>query len=425
MYFLNELKYPFYYGILIASFLITHLLTAGEPEGISYPQALKRTIANDPTLRSFENAFEIAEGQIEQANLPPNPVVRAEIENFFGTGPFQDIQGLDVTLGISQLIETAGKRTKRTELARTEISILNWQHEQRLAQIESEVRSGFVEVLLAQQTLSLKKELLSLAERSRKATARLAEAARANDLELTRAKLAVDRQRVAVRQAERKLEAARAHLASLWGEPEVTDFSVTGSVALESEVPAFNPLLTLLSESVHLRQFSAFRQMRKVALELEQARAKPNFEVFGGGRYFNAGSGEGAFVVGVDIPWPLFDKNQGNIRNARARLRAVDDDVASTRRELTIALTDAYRQLAAAHSEALAVKTDLIPSAEATLVEAEKGYERGQFTLLFVLESRATLFEIRETYLDALRRYATAQAQIEALTRPATMNINT
>ena len=155
---------------------------------------------------------------------------------------------------------------------------------------------------------------------------------------------------------------------------------------------------------------------------MEQARAKPNFEVFGGGRYFNEASGDAAFVVGVEIPWPLFDKNQGNIRTARAQVRAVEYEEAATRRELIVALTDAYQVLVAAHAEAQSVENDLLPTAEQTLEETEEGYERGQFTLLSVLESRSTLFEIRETYLDALSRYASAQAQIEALTRPSTIN---
>jgi len=175
----------------------------------------------------------------------------------------------------------------------------------------------------------------------------------------------------------------------------------------------------LLPRSATLAQYEGHRRNREAALTLEQARAKPDLEVFGGGRYFNEASGEAAFVVGVEIPWSLFDKNQGNIRTARAQVRAVEYEKAATRRELIIGLTDAYQSLVAAHAEARSVKEDLLPAAEQTLAETEDGYERGQFTLLSVLESRSTLFEIRETYLDALSRYANAQAQIEALTRPA------
>ena len=404
------------------SALLAQEPTSEEIPPIHYETALSRAIQNDPALRGFDIAVEAAEGQVEQAGLRPNPVVGAEMENIFGSGPFRDVQGMDITLGITQLIETAGKRPKRTELARTERALVDWERELRLAAVESEVRTAFVEVLVAQETLALRKEQLALAERSRKETARLVEAARSNQVELTRAELAVRQQQFAINQAERALQASRARLAALWGESGGSDFTVVGSVELDEDLPELVQLTALLPQSAYLAQYEGHRRNREAALTLEQARAKPNFEVFGGGRYFNEESGDAAFVVGVEIPWPLFDKNQGNIRTARAQVRAVEYEKAATRRELIVALTDAYQNLVAAHAEAQSVENDLLPSAEQTLEETEAGYERGQFTLLSVLESRGTLFEIRETYLDALSRYASAQARIEALTRPASIN---
>lgn len=403
------------------SALLAQEPTLEEPPTVHYETALTRAIQNDPALHGFDIAAEAAEGQVEQASLRPNPVVGAEMENFFGSGSYRDVEGMDVTLGVSQLIETGGKRAKRTELARTERALVDWERELRLAAVESEVRTAFVEVLVAQEALELRKEQLSLAERSREETARLVEAARSNQVELTRAELAVRQQHFAINQAERAFNAARAKLASLWGEFDNSDFAVAGSVELDTNLPELVQLVALLPQSTYLAQYEGHRRNRKAALTLEQARAKPNFEVFGGGRYFNEDSGDAAFVVGVEIPWPLFDKNQGNIRTARAQVRAVEYEEAATRRELIVALTNAYQVLVAAHAEAQSVENDLLPTAEQTLDETEEGYERGQFTLLSVLESRSTLFEIRETYLDALSRYASAQAQIEALTRPSTI----
>lgn len=405
----------------------TGALPAQEPTSERLPPvnletALERAIQNDPALRGYETAVEAAEGQIEQAGLRPNPVVGVEIENFLGSGPFQDLQGTEVMLGVTQLIETAGKRAKRTELARTEQALVGWERELRLATIESEVRTAFTEALVAQAALELRKEQLSLAERSREETARLVAAARSNQVELTRAELAVRQQQFAINQAERALTAARARLAAFWSESPDTDFSVVGSVELEAGLPELSELIALLPQSAYLAQYEGHRLNREAALTLEEARAKPDFEVFGGGRYFNEASGEAAFLVGVEIPWPIFDQNQGNIRTARARVRAVEYEKAAARRELTVALTDVYQELVAAHEEAQSVQNDLLPAAERTLAETEDGYERGQFTLLSVLESRGTLFEIRETYLDALSRYASAQARIEALTRPSTHN---
>jgi len=73
--------------------------TSEKASPVRYETALTRAIQNDPALRGFDMAVEAAEGQVEQAGLRPNPVVGAEMENLLGTGPFRDVQGVELTLG--------------------------------------------------------------------------------------------------------------------------------------------------------------------------------------------------------------------------------------------------------------------------------------------------------------------------------------
>lgn len=421
MHIFNKLKItPFIFLVSLGS-LIAQTTIASDKEVISYAQALQRAIAAEPRLALNSTLAEAAEGQIEQANLRPNPVVGAEVENFLGTGPITGVQGLEITLGVSQLIETADKREKRTTLARAERTLVDWNRESLLAQVEASVRSSFVDVLLAQELLDLRREQLALAEQSKNETERLVEAARSPQVELTRAQLAVRQQQFAVQQAKRELAAYKAVLSSYWGDLVDTNFAVRGELSIESTSPAFSELASRLMSTATLSRYTAEEQTRQAALNLEHARATPDFEVFAGGRYFNEDDGNFGFVAGVEIPWPLFDKNQGNIRTARAQLRVVGYEREAARRELLIRLNQAYQQVLSAQADANLIQTDLLPAAEATLRDTETGYERGQFTQLSVLESRNALFEVREAYLEALRRYVIAQAEIEALTRPANL----
>ncbi|MCF7993773.1 MAG: TolC family protein [Chromatiaceae bacterium] len=383
--------------------------------------ALQRAVAAEPRLQLNATRAEAAEGRIEQANLRPNPVIGVEAENFLGTGPLSGVQGLEITIGISQVIETAGKRVRRTGLARAERALLDWDRQTILAELEASVRAAFVEVLLAQQRLQLREEQLALAERSAAETSRLVEAARSPEVERTRAQLAVREQAFAVQQAARRLATAKSVLASFWGGAGETGFSVVGRVRLDPELPSFDQLAAQLADTAALARYSAQERVREAALDLEMARAKPDVEVFAGTRYFNERDGDVAFLVGVEVPWTLFDLNQGNIRSARAELKAVSDERDAIHRERVIELNRAYQQAQGAQAEAHEIQSQLLPAADATLRATEEGYQRGQFNQLAVLESRSALFRVRETYLDALRRYSTAQADIEALTRPATL----
>lgn len=393
----------------------------GEFEPINYAQALQRAIAADPWLDLNLVEIEVAEGQIEQAGLRPNPVLGSEVENVLGSGGFRGADRAEFTLSLTQPIETAGKRHKRVELARSERSLLDWERERRLADLEAAVRVAYIDVLAAQECLELRQEQLALAKRSRDETARLVDAARVSQVESTRAELAVQRQQFAVEQAVRDLTRACASLAVYWGEAAGPGFVVSGALPLDREPPELEQLINRLPASIHLAPFELRERSRAAALKLEEAIAKPDIDLFGGGRYFNEASGETAFVVGVEIPWALFDRNQGNVRSARARVHALTYEKAAARREIVRALTDAYQRLIAANEAVQNIEDRLLPVAKQTLDETEAGYGRGQFTLLSVLESRQTLFEIREAHLQTLKNYALAHAEIEALTRPATI----
>jgi cobalt-zinc-cadmium efflux system outer membrane protein len=421
MYYFQKSLQVLFILLLPSGSLRAEATSQNEVEGLTFTQALQRAMAADPRLELNTTLAEASDGQVEQAKLRPNPVIGTEVENFLGTGPLRGVQGLEVSLGVSQVIETAEKRARRTELAVAERALVDWDREALIARIEASVRSAFVDVLLAQEMLVLREEQLDLAKRSAAETARLVDAARSPKVEQTRAELSVRRQAFAKQQAEREYAAAKSVLASFWSDSVPLDFTVAGEIALESETPELSQLATKLSHTAAVARFAAVEKTRKAAVDLERARATPDVEVFAGGRYFNEEEGEAAFLVGVEVPWPVFDKNQGNIRKARAKLRAVGLERRATHRELMMALNRAYQQLLSAQEEAGAIQSDLLPAAEATLRDTEEGYERGQFQQLAVLDSRSALFEVREAYLEALRRYATAQAEIQALTRPANL----
>ncbi|KAF0094901.1 MAG: Outer membrane efflux protein [Puniceicoccaceae bacterium 5H] len=386
---------------------------------VSLETALHWALERDPTLQRLETEEDAAEGQIEQADVRPNPTVEAEVENILGTGPFEGVDGAEITLSVRQVIETADKRQKRTTLARRERALVDWDRELRRAEVEASVRAAFIEVLLAQRTLELRQQLLGVAQDSEGETSRLVEAARAPQVEATRARLAVRQQQFAVQRAQQALTAARQGLATWWDVASPPAFEVTGELQLEAETPSLEQLQTSLAQTAAISRYEAVREKRSAAVELEEARARPDFELFAGGRYTRDNDGDAAFLAGVAMPWPLFDRNEGNIRTARARLRAVTHERAETRRTLSQALSIAYQELTAAAHEAQTVEQELIPAARQTLSETEEGYQRGQFTQLAVLDSRAALYEVQEAYLDALRRYAHAEARITALTRPA------
>ena len=111
-------------------------------------------------------------------------------------------------------------------------------------ELEAEVGQAFITVLIAQEELWLRLELLALAEKSESETARIVEAARSPKVELTRARLAARQQLFHVERARRSLKTAKVELASLWGLRPVEEFSVAGELLIEDEVVSIEELIT-------------------------------------------------------------------------------------------------------------------------------------------------------------------------------------
>jgi cobalt-zinc-cadmium efflux system outer membrane protein len=409
-------------GVLLIS--VTGFIEFGFAETstlLNIDQALQRALLNNPNLESFDSRSQVAEGLKEQAGLKPNPNFTTEIEDFLGSGPFNGADSLEITVGLNQLIERGGKRSLRTQFAQSQMDLIKWDKAVYLTELRYTVRRVFVNVLISQQFVELNRELLQLAQDSLDAVNRLVKSASVTKVEASRADLALKQREFELQRAESSLYKAKSELAVLWGLSAPPDFQATGELTLKTSPPPLERLIPLLEQTPDLARFEAKIRTYESALEIERSQSIQDVSVFAGIRGFNE-SDDAAFLAGFEIPLPIHDRNQGNIRAALAQVRQANAEKEILRRDLMAAMVSGYQNLIQAYEEARILKSQLLPHAETTQIETEIGYQRGLFTLVAVLESRGNLFQIRNQYLEALKRYQQAQATIERLTLPATVD---
>lgn len=387
-------------------------------EPVTFEQAFGLALERSPRAQLLEAQQEAAEGQIEQAGYKPNPTVGAEMENVLGTGDLKGLDGVEITLGISQLIERGDKQQRRSELAQRSKELFAWDYREAVSDLRYEVMQLFSRALVAQQNVELQLELLELAKESEAEVERRAEAARASSIEVSQAKLATSQQSFQLNSSKRQLKEAKLFLSALWNMPNFSEYRLAGQLELDTSLPDLSSLQGLIETSPLIARYQAEREVQEAAVELEKAQSKADYELFGGARYVREGGGDAAFVLGIEIPWQIRNKNEGNIRSAIAELRVVDSQKRIVRRNAITALSIAYGELASSLDEWINLKEDLLPSAEAALAETEAGYARGITLYINVLEARKALFEIRTAMLESTDRYLAAQAKIEKLTRP-------
>jgi cobalt-zinc-cadmium efflux system outer membrane protein len=127
-----------------------------DPTGtITLSDAVSLALLNNPELKAFSLEVRVLEAQTLQAGLLPNPEIDTELENFMGSGEFDAFDSVETTIQLSQLIELGGKRSKRKRVSSLERDLAEWDYLTKRADVLTEVTKAFIEVLAAQEHLSL------------------------------------------------------------------------------------------------------------------------------------------------------------------------------------------------------------------------------------------------------------------------------
>jgi len=378
------------------------------------PQALQLALLKNPELSAFSLEVRIHEALVLQASLPPNPELDLEAENFGGEGDSRGLAGGEYTLQIGQLIELAGKRKKRKHVAEMNGCLAGWDYEARRLDVYVEVTRAFVRTLVAQERVALAGELVKLAESFVENIRRRVQAGKDSPAELARAQVELSGARVALQRAQKELLTARIKLAATWGADRLRFQRVEGELKQTVSLPPLNMLNRFLAQNPDVARWAAEQALWEARLQLERAQQIPDPVLAAGIRHLQ-GDGTTAFVAGVSVPLPVFDRNQGNVQAARYRVLQVRKQREAASLLLTVQLAERYHRLRAVAAELDTLRQRSLPSAEQAFTIIREGFLSGRFGFLDVLDAQRTLFEVRSRYLDALAEFHQSVAALERL----------
>ncbi len=383
-----------------------------EPTGtLALRQALALTLMKNPELKSFFWETRAREAAILQAGLVPNVEVKASTTEDLGMGGAQAQQSVQ----LSQLIELGEKRAKRVQAASTSHALAGWDYETKRIGAITETYQAFIDVLSAQKRVALAEDMVRLAEQVVGIVSNRVEAGKVSPVENSKTDITRSLARIEVERARRDLDASRIRLAGTWGSTKPLFKSVEGDIETISPIPSLDRLTLYLSQNPELARWTTEISQRRANIAMEESKAIPSITVSGG--YLTAGtvSNSPAFVAGLSIPLPLFDRNQGKIQEARHRLAKSEEERKSAEIRVNNQLSQAYRALSTAHAESAALKSNILPRTQSTFDSVNEGYRLGKFALLDVLDSQRALFDAHIRYLHAITAYHKAVADIEQL----------
>lgn len=436
---------------------------------LSLPNALTYTLEHNPGLAVFTWDIRAAEARAIQAALRPNPELSVELEDvrFGGSSSgtsergigFSPADGLSIgaggsstdarnsafgdaqfTVSLSQLIELGGKRAKRIEVADRERDVASWDYEVSRADALAETARAFYTVLAAQERLAISDELVELATRAQDTVRVMVDAGKVSAIELSRAEVELGNLSIAAASARRELEAARIELAGNWGNISPAFSAVVGRFPDTFALPTAESLRAAIDQSPYSRRWTAEIDMRDAVVTLEKANAKSDVTVMLGARLAgSAGASErgwnlsstdgfgynhsrtdsdtdGRLVLGLSVPLRLFNRNQGNIKEAESLSEKASQQRRAADVVLNTALNVSTKRAAGAHERARALEASVIPAATEAFGAVQEGYRAGKFGLLDVLMSQRALYDSQIELAETRAFFLQTLVEIERVT---------
>jgi cobalt-zinc-cadmium efflux system outer membrane protein len=153
---------------------------------------------------------------------------------------------------------------------------------------------------------------------------------------------------------------------------------------------------------------------KRARIDLAKAERIPDVKVEA--LYRRLESREDSVDLGVAIPLPFFDRNQGRLREARAELAAAEARARATAVETGQRLSESHAQLVAALDQARVLRTGVLPLSQTIKTTMERRHQAGEISLAELLPARRDWAAVQLSYLETLRDVMAAWNEVRALT---------
>lgn len=386
---------------------------AAEPP-LRLEDALARALDARPELVAADAERRALEAAERQAALLPNPDLLLEVEDVAGTGDFGGASEAQTTLRVLQPIELGGDRRARRAVASAHSGLASFDAEALRLDAIAETQAAFVELLIAQEEAHHATELVALAVREVTAAASRVRAGSALAVEETRARYAAEDARLHEASGRLALEVARQRLAATWG-ADAPDFDrAEGELDRVSPPPPLADLVARLDRNPDLARFEVERAERKARIDLARAHRIPNPHVGAGLRHL-AGPDDATLVFEIGVPLPVFDRQQGAIAEAAARLGKLDAERAAAQRRARVAVAAEHARWRSAYGEVVVLRDRLLPDAKRAFEQMRTAHHAGRVSQLDVLAAERIEFETVDRMLHQLGEYHEARIAAERL----------
>ena len=366
-------------------------------------------LENNPAIRQASASVSKAAGFRDQVGLYPNPTLAYNGQQLGDAGTDQHM------LTLSQDIVTGNKLSLSQRVLNQSVQAQLWEVEAQRQRVLTDVRTTYYEALAAQRRLALATDFQVLAAKGVHIAQVRKNALEGSQPEILQAEIQLQEVELQQQQSQYELTAAWKELTAIVGLPDLMLSKLEGELPTTGEARDWDAVFEELASQSPELHAARSRVDRASANRCRQdAQAIPNIGLeLAVGR--DLGTNSSFAQVGVGVPLPVLNRNEGNISAAHAEYCRATQDYQRLRMSLQARLARAAQN----HDSALAAvqryEAQILPKAQQSLSLSEQAYAAAEFDFLQVLTARRTYFESNVRAVDARRQLAQADALIEGL----------
>ena len=384
-------------------------LPLGNSDGQLSLEALEQmATANNPAIGQAAARVSALRGRWEQAGLPANPTI----------GYLADDIGENGTAGkqggfIGQEFSTGGKLRLNRAVVAQEIQQAEQLVEVMRLRVLTDVRLAYYAALVATRREALANELLQVGEKSTAESLRLKNIGEISKTDLLPIEIEQRNAKILLKIAGTERTAAWRRLSSVVG-VELPPSELAGDL---SKLPA---LLTYEEQLARVTTNSpemaaALAEMGRSENALARARREPipNLSTEVSVQRDNS-TGDTIAGVTVGIPLPVWNRNQGAIRQSEAEVSQSRRNLSRVELNLKNRLAIAFQRYSAAQERVTIYSDEIIPKAEENFKLVQSAFPATVGSVEFLIAQR-TYFQTKLAYIDALAELWASWSEIEGL----------
>ena len=363
----------------------------------------------------------IAKAAVAAAKVFPNPTLNLGGNREVSHGGSQQLP-TTLSMGLVQTIETGGKRKYRILGARQNYAAASATLDDFLRNLKLDAAAAYADALALSRSAEQKRQsaayLSQLTERQR-------ERFRAGDIsqaDLLQTQVEEQQFQNEVLSAEADSQNASLALSGFLGRDRGQTLLIPRG-NLDLTALDFNVSKLLIDALQNRADLVALRHARDAAqssIHLEKANRVPNVDV--GAGWTHSTESENIIApspefnsVGLtfSLPLPLWNRNRAGIATARFAAEQAQKQVEAAELKTEVQIRQTLNAYRSAVERVRHYKSGILKDADAVLEAKRFSYQRGQSTLLELLDAQRTSNEVHASYNDALAEQSKALIELQ------------